>query len=109
MQKQTTTDAWIKHKRVLEDTLKKARMDITNSIALTFDKSSSHANDKRSVNHACLFVTAVDHQQPNTWSSSAAASKGVIGPCQLIRVADMLGNDPDMQFGPASRAEQCLD
>lgn len=108
MQKQTTTDAWIKHRRVLEDALKKSRMDVTTPIALTFDKSSNHANDKRSVNHQCLFVTSIDHQQANGWITSAAVTKGVIGPCPLIRVTDMLGFDPDNRLGAASRTEQFL-
>ena len=108
MQSQTTTDAWVKHKRVLEDTLKKGRMDITVPVTLTFDKSSCHANDKRCVNHPCLFVSAVDHQQPNAWMTSSAVSKGIIGPCPLIRVLDMKGFDPDNRFGSASRTEQFL-
>ncbi|CAK9075571.1 unnamed protein product [Durusdinium trenchii] len=105
MQKQTTTEAWIKHKRVLEDSLKKSRMDVTQHVALSFDKSGSHANDRRSVLHQCLFVTALDHEQ-NAWSSCAAATKGVIGPCPLMRVSDMVGFDPDNRFGAASRTEQ---
>ena len=108
MQKQTTTDAWIKHRRVLEDALKKSRMDVTTPIALTFDKSSNHANDKRSVNHQCLFVTSIDHQQANGWITSAAVTKGVIGPCPLVRVTDMVGFDPDNRLGAASRTEQFL-
>lgn len=109
MQSQTSTEAWVKHRRTLEDLLKKARMDITTPIALTFDKSSAHSNDKRSVNHACLFVSCVDHQQGNAWESSAAVAKGVIGPCALIRVSDMQGFDPDNRFGPAARTEQPFD
>ena len=107
-QSQTTTDAWVKHRRVLEDTLKKGRMDITVPVTLTFDKSTCHANDKRNVNHPCLFVTAVDHQQQNSWTTSSAVSKGIIGPCSLIRVTDMKGFDPDNRFGPAMRTEQFL-
>lgn len=106
MQSQTSTDAWLRHKRVLEDNLKKARMDVTTSIALTFDKASCHSNDKRAALHQCLFVTALDHQQPNSWLSSSAYGKGVIGPCRLLRVADMLGFDPDNRFGAAARTEQ---
>ena len=106
MQSQTTTDAWIKHRRTLEDALKKGRMGITTGVALTFDKTSSHANDKRCVNHPCLFVTALDHQQANAWLGAAAVSKCVIGPCQLIRVSDMQGFDPDNRFGAAARTEQ---
>lgn len=107
MQKQTTTEAWIKHKRALEDSLKKSRMDVTQHVALSFDKSGSHANDRRSVLHQCLFVTALDREQ-NAWSSCAAATKGVIGPCPLMRVSDMVGFDPDNRFGAASRTEQRL-
>ena len=106
MQTQTTTDAWIRHKRALEDALKKGRMDITTQVSLTFDKASSHANDKRCVNHQCLFVTALDHQQSNGWLGSSTVSKGVVGPCLLIRVSDMQGFDPDNRFGAASRTEQ---
>eukprot|EP00435_Cladocopium_sp_Y103_P009464 s1851_g2.t1 len=106
MQTQTTTEAWVKHRRALEDALKKGRMDITTGVALTFDKSASHANDKRSVNHPCLFVSALDHQQANAWLGSSAVSRGVIGPCQLIRVTDMQGFDPDNRFGAAARTEQ---
>ena len=108
MQKQTTQEAWIKHRRVLEDALKKHRMDVTTVIALTFDKSGSHSNDKRSVNHQCLFVSALDHEQTISWAPSAAVSKGVIGPCPLIRVTDMVGFDPDNRFGAGNRTEQSL-
>lgn len=108
MQSQTTTDAWVKHRRLLEDSLKKGGMDITVPVTLSFDKASNHANDKRPSNHGCLFVTAISHQQASPWMSSAAVSSGLIGPCQLIRVNEMQGFDPDNRFGAASRTEQCL-
>ena len=108
MQSQTSTEAWLKHRRMAEDILKKAGMDITVAVSLTFDKSSNHANDRRTVNHLCNFITASSHQQGNAWSNCAAATTGVIGPCQLIRVSDMRGFDPDNRFGAAARTEQPL-
>ena len=90
----------------MEDCLKKHRMDVTTSIALTFDKTNSHSNDKRSAIHQCLFVTALDHEQSNSWATCAAVGKGVIGPCPLIRVTDMLGFDPENRLGASYRTEQ---
>ena len=110
MQSQTKVAAWVKHKRVLEDTLHQAGIDITVPVSLHFDKSGSHANDKRPVHHPCLFVKSTSHQQPNYFEASAAASTGHIGPCALIKVSDMVGYENDgNRYGPAARTEQCLD
>ena len=107
IQSQTTTDAWIKHRRMLEDALKKGKMDITVPVALMFNKTGNHANDKRCVNHPCFFVTSVDHSQGNAWQAASAVSKGLIGPCALIKCTDMIAYDPDSRHGPAARTEQC--
>jgi len=108
-QTQTKVEAWVKHKRILEDALHKANMDITTVISLSFDKSNMHANDKRAPQHPCLFVTSEAHQQANFWSNCAAVGNGGVGPVPIIRVSDMIGFDPDNRFGPAARTEQILD
>ena len=109
MQSQTKVTAWVKHKRVLEDTLHQHAIDITSLVSLHFDKTGSHANDKRPVHHPCLFVKATSHQQPNHFEASAAAISGHIGPCALIKVTDMIGYENDgNRYGPAARTEQCL-
>ena len=106
---QTKVEAWVKHKRILEDSIHAANMDITTTISLHFDKSNMHANDKRATHHPCLFVTSDAHQQENHWSNCGVVTNGGVGPCPIIRVSDMIGFDPDNRFGPAARTEQILD
>eukprot|EP00438_Fugacium_kawagutii_P033434 Skav208820 [mRNA] locus=scaffold667:154263:157452:+ [translate_table: standard] len=106
-QAQTHPQAVVKHRRGLEDSLVSQGLDIMRQVSLTFDKSSLPAGDKREPWHPCLFVTSMSAPE-NSWSDSAAAQNRSIGPCPLIRVADMLGFDGESRPGAAQRTEQPL-
>ena len=108
MQSQTSTEAWLKHRRMAEDILKKAGMDITVAVSLTFDKSSIGPRVALLVGTCSNEVAQVVDSPPIVGMVCAAATTGVIGPCQLIRVSDMRGFDPDNRFGAAARTEQPL-
>ena len=84
-----------------------ASLDVLWPVTLSFDKSQLSAGDKRAPWHPCLFVTASCHET-SPWQDSHAAQTRTIGPCPLIRVADMLGFDETMRPGASARTEQSL-
>ena len=104
---QTNASAVVKHRRLLEDQLMNASLDVLWPVTLAFDKSQLSAGDKRAPWHPCLFVTANCHET-SPWQDSHAAQTRAIGPCPLIRVADMLGFDETMRPGASARTEQSL-
>lgn len=106
-QAQTHQSAVLKHRRTLEDSMVTNGLDIMRPVSLMFDKSNLSAGDKREPWHPCLLVTATA-QDNNAWLDSSAAQNRSIGPCPLIRVADMLGFDPDSRPGASQRTEQFL-
>ncbi|CAL1165182.1 unnamed protein product [Cladocopium goreaui] len=99
---QTNAKAVVKHRRLLEDQLMNASLDVLWPVTLSFDKSQLSAGDKRAPWHPCLFVTASCHET-SPWQDSHAAQTRTIGPCPLIRVADMLGFDETMRPGASAR------
>ncbi|CAL1134420.1 unnamed protein product [Cladocopium goreaui] len=101
-QAQTHQSAVLKHRRTLEDSMVTNGLDIMRPVSLMFDKSNLSAGDKREPWHPCLLVTATA-QDNNAWLDSSAAQNRSIGPCPLIRVADMLGFDPDSRPGASQR------
>ena len=107
-QAQTHAAAVLKHRRTLEDSLVSRELDIMRPVSLMFDKAGLPAGDKREPWHPCLFVTNSNHESSNAWCESAVAQQRSIGPCQLIRVADMLGFDSETRPGASSRTEQFL-
>ena len=106
-QAQTTSKAWLRHTRTLQDALVKANINWQTSICLSFDKSNTHANDKRDPWHECRFAFAEAHGDV-AWRDSAACQTGTIGPAPLIRVNEMIGYDGENRPGPAFRTEQIL-
>ena len=106
-QAQTHAAAVLKHRRTLEDSLVSCGLDIMRPVTLMFDKAGLPAGDKREPWHPCLFVTNSSHDC-NAWCDSAVAQQRSIGPCQLIRVSEMLGFDSETRPGASSRTEQFL-
>lgn len=107
LQAQTHQAAVVKHRRTLEDSLVANGLDIMRPVSLIFDKGSLPAGDKRDPWHPCLLVTATAHEN-NAWFDSAVAQNRCIGPCPLIRVADMLGFDSEARPSASQRTEQLL-
>lgn len=107
LQAQTHQAAVVKHRRTLEDSLVANGLDIMRPVSLIFDKGSLPAGDKRDPWHPCLLVTATAHEN-NAWFDSAVAQNRCIGPCPLIRVADMLGFDSEARSSASQRTEQLL-
>ena len=106
-QAQTHSSAVLKHRRVLEDALVQQGLDIMRQVTLVFDKSGLPVGDKREPWHPCLFITSTSTPD-NAWHESSAAQSRSIGPCPLIRVAEMLGFDSESRPAPAQRTEQPL-
>ncbi|CAK9013327.1 unnamed protein product [Durusdinium trenchii] len=101
-QTNTTSGALVKHRRVIEDALLTNGCDITNTVAVVFEKpSDSTAADRRGGVQTCVAVCQDPKASP--WSLPMS-----IGPLSLVKVSDMLGYDPDSRPGATARAEQML-
>lgn len=101
-QTNTTSGALVKHRRVIEDALLTNGFDITNTVAVVFEKpSDSTAADRRGGVQTCVAVCQDPKASP--WSLPMS-----IGPLSLVKVSDMLGYDPDSRPGATARAEQML-
>ena len=106
-QAQALPNAVLKHRRQLEDKLIANNLDVLRNITLNFDKSNLPAGDQREPLHLCTLVTC-NAQDGNAFNDSSAAQSRTIGPCPLIRVADMLGFDAENRPGASQRMEQLL-
>ena len=105
---QTVATALLKHTRHLQDSCLTAGLDITNQVSIYFDQNSQqHQGDKRRLMHPCHFLSSTSHENC-FWMDSAPVQTGIIGPCRLIRVQDMIGYDQDTRPGAAARLEQML-
>lgn len=92
---QTVATALLKHTRHLQDSCLTAGLDITNQVSIYFDQNSQqHQGDKRRLMHPCHFLSSTSHENC-FWMDSAPVQTGIIGPCRLIRVQDMIGYDQD--------------
>lgn len=103
---QTTQNALLKHTRIILDALNAAGLDITNNVALLFDKQGSLSHDKRKTLQNCLLVTTTAGQEQNAWLNSTAWANQCIGPVPLIKVSDMIGYDADSPPGASARVSQ---
>ena len=54
VQKQTTTHAVVKHRRIVEDHLLKSNVTLRDNVSLLFSREESTANDRRSLSQPCL-------------------------------------------------------
>lgn len=109
-QAQTTTSALMKHRRMIEDELHGAKLDVTHQVTVTYTKDGSLASDKRQVSQPVLFVTPVGgNQQTNAWLEGTVYKNQILGPLPLIPVSHMIGYDTENRPGAAARVEQWLD
>lgn len=98
----TTSQALIKHRRHVEDSLLQKGLDVTQTVALQFSKpADANTSDKRRLLQSCLAVASDPKACP--WSAPS-----VIGPAPLVKVSDMIGYDADSRPGATARAEQRL-
>ena len=98
----------VKHRRLIEDLLMKASVSVDQAVCLLFEKGeNTSAADKRPLIQNCLAVQYSSFSS-SAWSTSAPVSTGRLGPCTLVRVADMLGFDESTRPSPGARVEQQL-
>ena len=108
-QAQTTTNALMKHRRMIEDELHGAKLDVTHQVTVTYSKEGSLASDKRQVSQLVLFVTPVGANQENAWLEGTVYKNQILGPLPLIPVSQMIGYDTENRPGAAARVEQWPD
>lgn len=107
MQSQTTENALLKHKHLLEKNILKQRLTCHHTVQILYSKPDSSAADKRPLSQPALAVFHSTFQDP-AFLNSAGIREGKIGPCPLLRVADFLGFDDDARPSPSARIEQRL-
>lgn len=96
----TTCDAVLKHKRLIEDWILQQKVDLSQEVALHFSKDQ-HGNDRRRGIQTC-FSLMCDVRR-NLWSAPE-----VVGPLPRMKIGEMMGYDPDSRPGVAARTEQRL-
>lgn len=107
MQASTTQHAMVKHRHLLELSLLKGGLTVQNNVQVLFSKPESSARDTRSLSQPAL-ATFHSSFAESPWQVSIAVREGKLGPCPLIRVADLQGFDDDSKPSPGARAEQLL-
>lgn len=107
MQASTTQHAMVKRRHLLELSLLKGGLTVQNNVQVLFSKPESSARDTRSLSQPAL-ATFHSSFAESPWQVSIAVREGKLGPCPLIRVADLQGFDDDSKPSPGARAEQLL-
>ena len=108
VQSQTSSNAVLKNRRKVEDSLQAASLDVLGQVTQMYDKSDSRANDARKTTQCALAVTFTGHES-NPWHESKVLTHGAIGPSSLIAFNQMLGFDREAgPPGAAMRSEQIL-
>lgn len=100
----TASSALLKHRRIIEDHLMGAGLDVTQTVAVNFAQpQDARSSDRRSGIQTCIAVTGSGTRASLHWSPPA-----LIGPLTLIKFTDLIGYDADVKPGPTARVEQTL-
>lgn len=98
----TSSEALIKHKRIIEDLFNAAGFSITTTLALHVTRpNDARQSDQRECIHTCLCLST-------DFKASLWTAPVFVGPVPLIKVADMIGYDPDNRPSATFRVEQTL-
>ena len=100
-QTNTTPHAVLKHKRSIEDTLMASGLESSGLGLHLCRPADAHASDRRGCLQPCLAVAS--EAKACVWTPPV-----LVGPLELVRVADMLGYESDQRPGATARAEQPL-
>ena len=107
-QTQTNQQALMKHRRSIEDALVKTSMNLTNEVAILFQKPDG-ARDGRPMSQPARICMHTNYVQSSPFLDSAACQDARVGPCELIKITDFVGYDPEAQRpGASARVEQSL-
>lgn len=100
-QSNTTSNALVKHWRIIEDSFIASGLDVTQKVGLHLQKPTEAAgNDRRGGLQTCI---AVAGGRVCAWEPPV-----VIGPLTLVKVSDMIGYSEESRPGATARAEQIL-
>lgn len=105
LQSQTTRQAVLKHKHLLENSLQKQQLTSHQSIQILYCKPDSTSRDGRGLSQ---LATAVFHESfdASPWTESMAVREGKCGPCKLLPISQFLGYDDVSKPGASARVEQ---
>lgn len=107
LQSQTTQQAMVKRRHLLDLALLKGQVSLGNSVQVLYTKPTSTAKDSRSLAQPALATFHQTYNDP-AWASSEAVKQGKVGPCPLLKIADFQGYDDTSKPGASARAEQQL-
>ncbi|CAK9072657.1 unnamed protein product, partial [Durusdinium trenchii] len=105
LQSQTTQQAMVKRRHLLDLALLKGQVSLGNSVQVLYTKPTSTAKDSRSLAQPALATFHQTYNDP-AWASSEAVKQGKVGPCPLLKIADFQGYDDTSKPGASARAEQ---
>lgn len=108
-QKQTTDQARVKHRRLIEDFLFKSNMSYGQELAVLYTKPESGPRDGRPMSQVSLLSFHNSYlYSDNPWVEGDAMVHGRVGPVPLIKISDMLGYDGASRPSASARVEQIL-
>lgn len=107
MHAQTTLQAMVKHRHLLDIQLMKQSVTLHNNVQILYSKSDSRSNDSRNLSQPSLCGFHSNYADC-AFHSSDAVKEGKLGPCPLIKVSDFLNYDECSKPGAAARCEQIL-
>lgn len=98
----------MKHRRSIEDALVKCSINLTNEVAILFQKPDG-ARDGRPMSQPARVALHNNYATNSPFVEGQACQNGRVGPCELIKITDFIGYDPDAQRpGASARVEQSL-
>lgn len=107
-QDQTVESALMGHRRAIEDGMLKLNLNLKSEVAILFKKPEG-SRDGRPMSQMARLAMHKQFTTGSPWLNSQSVQNGCVGPCELIRVTDFIGYDPEAQRpGAAARVEQSL-
>ncbi|CAE8611891.1 unnamed protein product [Polarella glacialis] len=103
-QSQTQTHTLIKHRRLVEDKLMAADLNISNSASVYFHIVDQHNADRRRLMQPTQVIYS--NSFPHSDWEDSSVMRGKVGPAPLIRVKDMRGYDYEQDIDTSRMTAQ---
>lgn len=107
-QSQTTQHALIKRRQALESTMLNSKQNLSREVVILFSKPDSNSRDGRNMAQGAILTVHQQYHNETPWDASSAVEDGRLGPCDLVKVSDLIGYDDATRPGASARAEQKL-
>ena len=85
-----------------------SKQNLSREVVILFSKPDSNSQDGRNMAQGAILTVHQQYHNETPWDASSAVEDGRLGPCDLVKVSDLIGYDDATRPGASARAEQKL-